>query len=62
MGLVQPSSDTGATALAIAYEIVTNADANYGSGETSGELEVKRANQIAKVAKILLAAVSPNLT
>lgn len=57
MGLIQPSSDPAATALAIAYEIVTNVNDNYTTTETAAELEVKRAEKIAKVAKILFAAV-----
>jgi hypothetical protein len=44
-------------ALAIAYEIVTNVNDNYTTTETAAELEVKRAEKIAKVAKILFAAV-----
>jgi hypothetical protein len=59
MGLIQPSSDSAATALAIAYEIVTNVNDNYKTSETVEELEVKRAEKIAIVAKILLAAVQP---
>jgi hypothetical protein len=59
MGLIQPSSDPAATALAIAYEIVTNVNNNYESSETVEELEVKRAEKIAKVARILIAAVQP---
>jgi hypothetical protein len=59
MGLIQPSSDSAATALAIAYEIVTNVNNNYETPETVEELEVKRAEKIAKVAKILFAAVQP---
>ncbi len=59
MGLIQPSSDSAATALAIAYEIVTNVNDNYAATETVEELEVKRAEKIAKVAKILIAAVQP---
>jgi len=62
MGLIQPSSDSAATALAIAYEIVTNVNNNYESSETVEELEVKRAEKIAKVAKILLSAVQPAAT
>jgi hypothetical protein len=57
MGLIQPSSDPAAMALAIAYEIVTNVNDNYTTTETAAELEVKRAEKIAKVAKILFAAV-----
>ena len=59
MASIQPSSDSGATALAIAYEIVTNVNNNYETPETAEELEVKRAEKIAKVAKILFAAVQP---
>jgi hypothetical protein len=57
MASIQPSSDSAATALAIAYEIVTNVNNNYTTNETAEELEVKRAEKIAKVAKILFAAV-----
>jgi|HubBroStandDraft_1064217.scaffolds.fasta_scaffold2568009_1 hypothetical protein len=59
MASIQPSSDPAATALAIAYEIVTNVNDNYKTSETAEELEVKRAEKIAKVAKILFAAVQP---